>query len=158
MTSATFGPGFLPELREILLSTGQGISYGPDGEPTAVTDEPFLEQWRLRSLGYDPKRGRSRIVCVLTAPDGRDVTATIDASDFREPRRNPTLGKKRNASDHRPSFAIYMSVLIQEQIITHDPDIVPDRVRIQSPADRPRRVEDSDDQVPSSSWWAMRGE
>jgi hypothetical protein len=51
-----------------------------------------------------------------------------------------------------------MSVLIQEQIITHDPDTVPDYVRIQSPADRPRRVEDSDDQAPSSSWWAMRGE
>ena len=103
MTSATFGPGFLPELGEILVSTGQGISYGPDGEPTEVTDEPFLEQWRLRSLGYDPNRGRNRI-------------------------------------------------------ITHDPDTVPDHVRIQSPADRPRRVEDSDDQAPSSSWWAMRGE
>jgi len=79
MTSATFGPGFLPELREILLSIGQGISYGADGEPTEVRDEPFLEQWRLRRMGYDPERGRSRVVCVLTAADGRDVTATIDA-------------------------------------------------------------------------------
>jgi hypothetical protein len=158
MTSATFGPGFLPELRDILLSTGQGITYGPDGEPTEVTDEPFLEQWRLDSLGYDPKRGGSRIVCVLTAPDSRNVTATIDASDFREPRRDSALGKKRNASDHRPSLAAYMSVLIEEQIITRDPDTVPDHVRIQSPADRPRRVGDSDDQAPSSSWWAMRGE
>jgi hypothetical protein len=158
MTSATFGPDFLPELREILLSVGQGISYGPDGEPTEVTDEPFLEQWRLHSLGYDPKRGESRIVCVLTAPDNRDVTATIDASDFREPRRGSSRGKIRNGSDHCPSRAVYMSVLIQEQIITRDPDTVPDHVRIQSPADRPRRIEDSDDQAPSSSWWAMRGE
>jgi hypothetical protein len=42
-----------------------------------VTDEPFLEQWRLDSLGYDPKRGGSRIVCVLTAPDSRNVTRGV---------------------------------------------------------------------------------
>jgi hypothetical protein len=158
MTSATFGPSFLPELREILLSIGQGISYGPDGEPTEVRDEPFLEPWRLRSLGYDPERGRSRVVCVLTAANGRDVTATIDVGDFREPHRGPSRGKKRNGPDHRRSLAVYMSVLIEEQIITHDPDTVPDHVRIQSPADRPRRVRDSDAQAPSSSWWAIRGE
>jgi hypothetical protein len=158
MTSATFGPGFLPKLREILLSVGQSISYGPDGEPTEVGDEPFLEQWRLRSLSYDPDRGRNRVVCVLTAADGRDVTATIDASDFREPRRGSSRSKKRNGPDHRMSTAVYISVLLQEQIITRDPDTVPDRVRIQSPADRPRRVGDSGTQAPSSSWWAMRGE
>jgi len=74
MTSATFGPGFLPKLREILLFVGQSISYGPDGEPT---------------------EGRNRVVCVLTAADGRDVTATIDASDFREPRRGSSRSKAR---------------------------------------------------------------
>jgi len=157
MTCATFGPSLLPELREILLSTGQGISYGPDGEPAEVTDEPFPEQCRLGNLEYDPNRGRSRIVCVLTAPDGRDVTATIDASDFREPRRDSTGGKQRNASDHRPSLASYLSMLLEEQIITRDPATVPDHVRIQSPADRPR-VGDSGDHEPRSSWWAMRGE
>jgi hypothetical protein len=154
----TFGRSFLPELREILLSMDKVTYYGPDGEPTQVRDEPFLEQWRLRSLGYDPEQGGSRVMCVLTAADGRDVTATIDAGDFREPRRRPSRGKKRNGSDHRLGLATYISVLIEEQIITHDPDTVPDHVRIQSPADRPRRARDSDALAPSSSWWAMRGE
>jgi hypothetical protein len=102
MRPTTFGRSFLPELREILLSMGETTYYGPDGEPTQVRDEPFLEQWQLRSLGY---------------------------------------------------------VLLQEQIIGRNPDTVPDHVRIQSPANRPRRdARDSNAQAPSSDWWAMRGE
>jgi hypothetical protein len=49
-------------------------------------------------------------------------------------------------------------MLIEQQIITQDPDAVPDHVRIQSPADRPRRVRDFDARAPRSSSWAMRGE
>ncbi len=155
MTSATFSPSFLRKLREILLSIGDATSYGPDGVPTEVRDEPFLGQWRLRSLTYDPERGRSRVICVLTAADGRNVTATIDASDFRDLHRNSSRSKERNYSDHRLDLAVYVSVLIEEQIITHDPDTVPDHVRIQSPADRPRTARQGGSK---DSWWAMRGE
>ncbi|MGH3188952.1 MAG: hypothetical protein ACRDPY_10145 [Streptosporangiaceae bacterium] len=159
MSPVTFGPSFLPELREILLSTDKVTHYGPDGEPTKVGDEPFLEQWRLRSLGYDQEQGGSRVICVLTTADGRDVTATIDARDFRGLRRHSSRSKEWNGSDHYHDLAVYVSVLFQEQIITRDPDTVPDHVRIQSPANRPRRgAGDSDAQAPSSSWWAMRGE
>ena len=159
MRPVTFGRSFLPELREILLSTGEATYYGPDGEPTQVRDEPFLEGWRLHSLGYDPERGGSRVKCVLTAADGRDVTATILASDFPSLRRNSSRSKDWNGSDHYHDLAVYVSVLLQEQIIGRDPDTVPDHVRIQSPADRPRRgARDSDGQAPGSNWWAMRGE
>jgi hypothetical protein len=159
MRPVTFSRSFLPELREILLSMGETTYFGPDGEPTQVRDEPFLEQWRLRSLGYDPERGGSRVVCALTAADGRDVTATIDASDFRSLRRNSSRSKDWNGSDHYHDLAVYVSVLLQEQIIGRNPDTLPDHVRIQSPADRSRRgARDSDWQAPSSDWWATRGE
>jgi hypothetical protein len=158
MRSVTFGPSFLTELREILLSTDKVTHYGPDGKPTQVGDEPFLEPWRLRSLGYAPGRGRSRIDCVLTAADGREVTATIDARDFPSLHQNSSRSEERNGSDHYHDMAVYASVLLQEQIIGRDPDTVPDHVCIQSPTDRPRRVRDSNDKAPSSSWWAMRGD
>lgn len=138
MASVMFGPSFLPELREILLSVGEATSYGPDGRPTEVRDEPFLGEWRLRSLAYDARRDRSRVVCVLTAGDGREVTATIDASDFRDLRRNSSRSPEWNGSAHYHDLAVAVSVLIEEQIITHDPDTVPDQLRIQSPADRAR--------------------
>jgi hypothetical protein len=159
MSPVMFGPSFLPQLREILLSTNQVTHYGSDGGISHVGDEPFLEQWRLRSLECNPKRGRSRVLrCVLTAPDGRDVTATIYAGDFPGLHRNSSRTKEWNGSDHHHDLAVRVSMLIVEQIITQDPDAVPDHVRIQSPADRPRRVGDSDARAPRSSWRAMRGE
>jgi hypothetical protein len=145
-----FGPSFLPELREILLSVGEATSYGPDGMPTEVRDEPFLGGWQLRGLAYDPKRGRSRVVCVLTATDGRDVTATIDASDFRDLRGNTSRSRAWNGSASYHDLAVAVSVLIEEQIITQEPGMVPDRVRIQSPADRPRT---SGQGGPKDGWW-----
>jgi len=42
-----FGPSVVPELREILLSTGEGKFFGPDGRLTAVREVPFLEKWHL---------------------------------------------------------------------------------------------------------------
>jgi hypothetical protein len=159
MRPMTFGRSFLPELREILLSMDKATYYGRDGEPTQVRDEPFLEQWRLRSLGYDPEQGGSRVMCVLTTADGRDVTATIEASDLPSLRRNSSRSKEWNGSDHYHDLAVYVSVLLQEQIIGRNPDTVPDHVRIQSPVDRSGRgARDSDAQAPSSDWWAMRGE
>lgn len=137
MTRMEFGPSLLPELREILLSTGKAYNYGPDGELVAVGEEPFLGAWRLRSLGYDKERGKSRVVCVLTA-DGKEVTATIDASDFPRLRRNSTRTKAWNGSAYYHDLAVHASVLIEEQIITKDPATVPDQVRIQEPHDRVR--------------------
>ena len=132
-----FGPSLLPELREILLSTGDAYSYGPDGELAGVREEPFLGAWRLRSLAYDKERGKSRVVCVLTADD-KEVTATIDASDFARLRRNSTRTKAWNGSAHYHDLAVKASMLIEEQIIVKEPATVPDQVRIQEPHDRVR--------------------
>jgi|GEM_PF-2157837 len=136
MSPMTFGPSFLPELREILLSTGEATYYGPDGKITQIVPEPFLGRWQLRALGYDPQRGESLAICVLTATDGRDVTATIDVKDFRGLRRNSSRSPRQNGSDRYHDLAVYVSVLVQEQILTYDPDSVSDQVRIQSPVDR----------------------
>jgi hypothetical protein len=138
-TGVPFGPSFLPELREILLSTGTGYSYGPDGELAAVTDEPFLGPWRLRSLAYDRELGKSRVVCVLVA-GGNEVTATIDAGDFPRLRRNSTRTRSWNGSDRYHDMAVQASVLIEEQILTRDPEEVSGVVRIQVPADRAGRA------------------
>jgi len=138
-TGEPFGPSFLPELREILLSTGTGYSYGPDGELTGVTDEPFLGPWRLYSLDYDAELGKSRVVCVLVAR-GNEVTATIDAGDFPRLRRNSTRTRAWNGSDRYHDMAVQASVLIEEQILTRDPEEVPGVVRIQVPSGRAGRV------------------
>ena len=36
-----FGPSVVPELGEILLSTGEGAFYGPDGRLTEIREVPF---------------------------------------------------------------------------------------------------------------------
>ena len=109
--------------------------YGPDGKLAEVADEPFLGVWQLRSLAYDEELGESRVVCVLAA-DGKRVTATIDASDFPKLRGNATRTKAWNGSDHYHDMAVQASVLIEEQILTKDPEQVPSLVRIQVPAKR----------------------
>jgi hypothetical protein len=135
MNPTEFGPTLLPELQEILLSTGEAYSYGPGGELAGVREEPFLGAWRLRSLAYDKELGKSRLVCVLAA-DGREVTATIDASDFARLRRNTTRTRTWNGSAQYHDLAVKASVLIEEQIITKDPLTVPDHVRIRDPSER----------------------
>jgi hypothetical protein len=87
------------------------------------------------------------------------VTATIDAGDFRSLHGNSSRSEEWNGSDHYHDLAVYVSVLLQEQIIGRSPDTIPDHVRIQSPTDRSRRgTPDSDVHAPGSSWWATRGE
>jgi hypothetical protein len=70
-----FGPSVVPELREILLSTGEGAFYGPDGRLIELRQVPFLEEWRLTRLDFDHDLGRSRVVGVFTGA-GKTVTAT----------------------------------------------------------------------------------
>jgi len=134
MTRAGFGPSFLPELREILLSTGQAAMYGPGGRLTEVRDEPFLGAWRLRRLGYEG-RGQTRVSCVLATAEDRVVTATVDVRDFGALRRNSSRTGAWNGSAYH-DLAVLVSVLIQEQILTRAPDTLPDQVRIQLPASR----------------------
>lgn len=130
-----FGPSVVPELREILLSTGEGAFYDPDGRLTEVRQVPFLEEWHLSGLDFDPDLGRSRIVCVLTGA-GKTVTATIDASDFPDLRDNTSNSPEWNGSAYH-DLAVHLSVLIQEQILVRDPaDIRSDEIRIRIPADR----------------------
>ena len=130
-----FGPSVLPELRKILLSTGEGKFYDPDGRLTEVKQVPFLEQWQLSRLDFDPDLGRSRVVCVLTGA-GKTVTATIDASDFPDLRDNTSNSPEWNGSAYH-DLAVLLSVLIQEQVLVRDPaDISTDDIRIRRPADR----------------------
>ena len=130
-----FGPSVLPELRKILLSTGKGKFYSPDGRLTEVKQVPFLEQWHLSRLDFDPDLGKSRLVGVLTGA-GKTVTATIDASDFPDLRDNTSNNPEWNGSAYH-DLAVLLSVLIQEQILTWDPaDIRIDEIRIRRPADR----------------------
>jgi hypothetical protein len=130
-----FGPSVVPELRKILLSTGEGEFYGPDGRLIEVKQVPFLEEWHLNRLDFDPDLGRSRLVCVLTGA-GKTVTATIDASDFPDLRDNTSNSPEWNGSAYH-DLAVLLSVLIQEQILVRDPaDISTDEIRIRRPADR----------------------
>ena len=135
MERMEFGPSVVPELRKILLSTGEGAFYGPDGRLTEVREVPFLEQWQLSRLDFDPDLGRSRVVCVLTGA-GKTVTATIDACDFPDLRDNTSNSPEWNGSAYH-DLAVLLSVLIQEQVLVRDPaDIRSDEVRIRRPADR----------------------
>ena len=130
-----FGPSVVPELREILLSTSEGAFYSPDGGLTEVREVPFLGEWQLSRLGFDPDLGRSRLVCVLTGA-GKTVTATIDADNFPDLRGNTSTSPEWNGSAYH-DLAVLLSTLIQEQVLTWDPaDIRSDEVRICLPADR----------------------
>jgi hypothetical protein len=131
-----FGPSVVPELREILLSTSEGKFFGPDGRLTAVREVPFLGEWQLIRLDFDPDLGRSRLVGVFTGA-GKTVTATIDASDFPDLRDNTSINREWNGSAAYHDLAVHLSVLIQDQILTWDPaDIRSDEIRIRIPADR----------------------
>jgi hypothetical protein len=99
-----FGPSVLPELRKILLSSGEGKFYGPDGRLTEVKQVPFLEQWHLSRLDFDPDLGTSRLVGVLTRA-GKTVTATIDASDFPDLRDNTSNNPEWNGCNAAPVTA-----------------------------------------------------
>jgi hypothetical protein len=130
-----FGPSVVPELREILLSTSEAAFYGPDGRLTEIREVPFLEEWHLTRLDFDPDLGRSRIVCVLTGT-GKEVTAIIDAGDFPDLRDNTSKSPEWNGSAYH-DLAVHLSVLIQEQILTRDPaEISTDEIHIRRPADR----------------------
>jgi hypothetical protein len=130
-----FGPSVVTELRDILLSTSEAASYGPDGRLAEAGEVPFLGEWHLSRLGFDPDLGRSRIVCVLTGA-GKSVTAAIDADDFADLRGNTSKSREWNASGFH-DLAVHLSTLIQEQVLAADPaDTDTDRVRIRRPADR----------------------
>jgi hypothetical protein len=103
-----FGPSVVPELREILLSTSEGEFYDPDGRLIEVRDVPFLEEWHLSRLDFDPDLGRSRLVCVLTGA-GKTVTATIDAGDFAGLRDNTSNTPEWNGSPYH-DLAVQLSV------------------------------------------------
>jgi hypothetical protein len=135
MDRAKFSTDFVNELREILLSTSTAEIYTQPGNRAELREEPFLAEWHMRSLMFDPNLGQSRVICQLYA-DNKNVTATIDASDF------PGLRKKRSRShiwnnSKYHDLAVLVSVLIQEQILTRSPsELDEDRVRICLPKDR----------------------
>jgi hypothetical protein len=130
-----FGPSVVPELREILLSTSEGAFYDRDGRLIELREVPFMGEWHMSRLDFDPHLGRSRVVCVLTGA-GKTVTATIDASDFPDLRGNTSINREWNGSAAYHDLAVLLSVLIQEQVLTWDPADISDEIRIRRPADR----------------------
>jgi hypothetical protein len=133
-TREVFGESFVPELEEILTSTSTATAYGPDGKQLSTTEQPFTHPWQLLSVGFVEGSKRSRVTCVLEA-DGKVVTATIDAADFRRVSRNNSRTRTWNESDYHDMAAL-ASTLIQEQILTWDPDKLPNEVHIRLPVDR----------------------
>jgi hypothetical protein len=132
-----FDPQFLRDLREILRSDSTTEFYDAGGGVAATADMPFLEQWRLRSLDFDPVLGKKRVVAILSAA-GKTVTATIDAADFPDLARKKSRSRAWNSTRYR-DLAVLVSVLIQEQVVTWEPaELEADQVRIRRPADRDR--------------------
>jgi hypothetical protein len=94
MTSAlpSFDPRVLTKLQQVLSSTAVEFAYGATGAaPYAERQIPFLEEFTLRRLAFEPGSGRQRIRIHLT--DGsRDIVAIADANDYidvsRMSRRN----------------------------------------------------------------------
>jgi len=109
-----FGDSFVPELQEILTSTSTVTAYGPDGKQQATAEQPFTYPWRLLSISFAEASGRSRVTCELET-DGKIVTATIDAADFRRMNRNNSKTRTWNNSDYHDMAAL-ASTLIQEQV------------------------------------------
>lgn len=139
MTSraAEFDSEFLRDLRDILSSTSAAESYDSTGNVVLTTDTPFLDDWQLRSLDFDPDLGKKRIVAMLSS-GGKTVEATIDAGDFGELGRKKSRSRAWNSTRYR-DLAVLVSVLIEEQIVTWKPsELRADRVRIRRPADRDR--------------------
>jgi len=105
-----FGPGVVPELRQILLSTSEGAFYAPDGRLTEIREVPFLGEWHQARLDFDPDLGRSRIIGVLTRA-GKAVKAVIDVGDFLDLRGNASKSPEWNGGRyHGPG--VHLSVLI----------------------------------------------
>lgn len=135
MKAFTFGDSFVPELREILTSTSTAISYDEDGNKVETGEQPFTYPWQLTWIGYDPDLGHGRAICKLKA-EGKTVTATIDADDFRKLRRNNSRSRYWNGSEHYHDMAMLASTLIEEQIVTWDPSELGSEVQIKLPRDR----------------------
>lgn len=134
MSRVKFDPGFVDELSEILRSESAGVTYDASGKATPLS-MPFTGEWELRSIGFEPGSGRTRVRCRFHAGSS-NVTATIDAADF------PDLVGKRSRdpafnSTRYSDLAVLTSMLIQEQVITYSPSTLKVRhVRICLPKDR----------------------
>jgi hypothetical protein len=131
---AVFGESFVPELREILTSTSTVTDYSQDGRQQPTREQPFTAPWRLRWIGIAQDSGNSRVTCGLEA-DGKTVTATIDAADFRKISRNTSRSRAWNGSNYH-DMAVMASTLIEEQILTWDPSQLADEIQIRVPSDR----------------------
>jgi hypothetical protein len=134
MSDRPFDNGFIKELGAILRSTVSIEHYDPAGNSTGITSDLFTGKWVLRTLEFQPGSGRTRVTCHFSARNGnRDVVATIDAADFQR-----LIGKRSrdpgfNSSRHS-DLAVLVSVYIEEQILTYDPDdLAADEVRIPAP-------------------------
>lgn len=124
-TNDVFGDSLVPELREILTSTSTVTSYDPGGKRLILAEQPFTYPWQLRRIGVDEDSAGSRVTCVLEA-DGKIVTATIDAGDFRRLSKNKSKTKAWNGSEYH-DMAVLASSLIEEQILTWVPPCFPAR-------------------------------
>lgn len=115
-----FGFGFVRELGEILRSEATSWDYDSSSRSVETSVVPFTEGWTLRLLEFDPESDHARVLAHFTA-EGREILATIDATDFAE-----LIGKRsRNPAFNSSSYsdlAVIVSVRIQEQILSYRPD------------------------------------
>jgi hypothetical protein len=119
MSSLEFPAQFIEELTDILGSEAATQHYDDDGRAVRTVKSPFTGEWRLESVGFAPGTGHRRVVASFSGGD-KVVKAVMDADDF------PDLVH----GEHDPAFnstpysdlAYYVSVLLMEQILTHDPD------------------------------------
>jgi hypothetical protein len=135
MGERVFTENFIRELKEILLSTSEATTYTPSGELAGRAEEPFLVDWQLHSLEFDPEAGPRRVICKLGS-EAKTVTATIDVSDFPRLWKNRSKTRQWNESRYH-GLAVLVSVLMEEQILTRPPgELAGDVIRICLPKDR----------------------
>ena len=120
----------MQELTEILRSTAMSSRYDRDGN-VVQSQEPFTGKWLLGSFEFEPGTGRRRAVATLNG-DTKVVRAVLDASDFPDlihGEHDPNFNSSRYSD-----LAFYVSILLEEQILTRDPSNVDvDEIRIRSP-------------------------
>ena len=75
--------------------------------------------WTLRSLSFEPESSRQRLVARFTG-HGKTVIAVMDAEDFPDllhGEHDPFFNSTRYSD-----LAFYLSILLEEHLLTRDPD------------------------------------
>jgi hypothetical protein len=124
---------FIEELEEILGSESVSGRYDRSTGELTETRGPFLENWQLGSVAFEPGSDRRRVVVTLRG-GGRAVEAVLDADDFLDFLRGEAHidFNKTGYSD----LAYFVSILFMEQFMGLDPSrVTARRIRVRHPPD-----------------------